>query len=139
MGDAERRRNLDGLAEALRPLHRTLIDTVQQEFERLNRRIAGPGELLQLLTQDPFFAWLRPLSQAMAAVDALVDQKEPVTEDDVTRIRHAVESLVTEPGPARPNPFATRYLELLQSHPDVVLAHAPVRRALDLLRTATLN
>ena len=64
--DAERRRRLDALSHALRPLHKALVDVVQADWERANGRIGGPVQLFQLLTTDAFFLWLHPMSALMA-------------------------------------------------------------------------
>jgi hypothetical protein len=91
-------------------------------------------QLFQLLTQDPFFLWLHPLSALMAEVDELYDQKEPIDTEAVKALRLSLEALVSNRGlePA-PDSFVARYLAILQAEPEVVLAHAKLRRALDRL------
>jgi hypothetical protein len=129
MTDQDRRQALDGVAEALRPLHKSLLDVVRVEYERANGRVAGAGALFDLVTRDPFFAWLRPMSGLMAHIDELLDEKEPLPPGQLTSLRGRVEALVTEGD----HPFAARYLQILQSEPAVVMAHAQLRRALDRL------
>jgi hypothetical protein len=132
--DQEIRQRLDAVAHALRPLHKALVDGVQREWEKTRGPIAGPVQLFQLLTQDPFFLWLHPLSALMAEVDELYDQKEPIDGEAVKALRLNLEALLGDRGlvPA-PDSFVARYLGILQEDPDVVLLHAKVRRALDQL------
>jgi hypothetical protein len=135
MDDAEIRLRLDEVAHALRPLHKALVDIVRNDYEkREGKAVAGPVQLFQLLTQDPFFLWLHPMSALMAEVDELHDQKEPVTPEAVKAVRAALESLIGHRGQEpSPDSFVSRYLEILQNEPDVVMAHARLRRALDRL------
>ncbi|HEY2743181.1 MAG TPA: hypothetical protein VGL86_01105 [Polyangia bacterium] len=138
MDDQEIRARLDEVAHALRPLHKALVDLVRADYEKQKGvPIAGPVQLFQLLTQDPFFLWLHPMSALMAEIDELHDQKEPVAPEAVAAARAALESLVShrdqEPSP---DSFVSRYLEILQNEPEVVMVHARLRRALDRLHSS---
>lgn len=135
MDDAELRRRLDDVTQALRPLHKALVELVRHDYEkRQGRPVGGPVQLFHLLTQDPFFLWLHPMSALMAEIDELYDQKEPIAPDAVAAVRTTLESLVADRGQEpSPDSFVSRYLEILQNEPDVVIAHARLRRALDRL------
>jgi len=133
--DQEIRKRLDEVSHALRPLHKALVDLVQADYEkRQGRPVGGPVQLFQLLTQDPFFLWLHPMSALMAEIDELYDQKEPVEPEAVAAVRATLESLIGDRGQEpSPDSFVSRYLEILQNEPDVVMHHAKLRRALDRL------
>ena len=132
--DEELRQKLDDVTHALRPVHKALVDLTSADYERRHGRIGGPVRLFQLLTQDPFFAWLHPMSALMAEIDELYDQKEAIDPAAVKAMRGAVEALVGDRGQEpSPDSFVSRYLEILQNHPDVVMVHARLRRALDQL------
>lgn len=134
MTDAEVRQRLDEVTHALRPLHKALVELVRVGYEKRHGRIGGPVRLFQLLTTDPFFAWLQPMSALMAQIDELYDQKEPIDPRSVAAVRATLESLVGNRGQEpSPDSFVSRYLEILQNHPEVVMAHARLRRALDRL------
>jgi hypothetical protein len=134
--EAERRKRLDALSHALRPLHKSLIDLVQAEYERSHAPVRGPLELYQLVTSDAFFAWLHPMSALMAEIDELVDQKEPVEREQAVAIRAALENLVSDCGrPPAIGSFVARYLAALQENPEVVLLHAKMRKLLDSVET----
>jgi hypothetical protein len=57
------------LHSRLLDLHKQLLDLVRADYEREHGPIGGPGPLLQLVTQDPAFAWLRPLSMLLVEMD----------------------------------------------------------------------
>jgi hypothetical protein len=129
---ADRRRRLDQLSHSLRPLHKSLLDVVQAEYERGHGPVGGPLKLYQLVTSDPFFAWLHPMSALMAEIDELVDQEEPIGLEAAAAIRAALENLVGDRGQSPvAGSFVARYLAVLQSEPKVVLLHAQMRKRLD--------
>ncbi len=133
-GAAQRQMALRAAREALSELHRTLIEAARIEHERKNGPVGGPGELLRLLTQDPGFAWLQPVSELLADLDAL--HAEPPTEDLAQAARRAGESLLLAPSSGEPTGFRRRYAELLQSNPSVTVAHGRLRQVLSALPAA---
>ena len=112
------------LAQALRALHRHALTLTQQSFEKLHGSVRGPGELLQLAVHDPLFAWLRPLSQEIVALDELAEADE-IGEPDLDAARASVAELLDAS-----SEFRGPYLVYLQEEPDLVLAHAAVRKLL---------
>ena len=119
---------LTELRNGLLKLHKTLLDSEQAAYERDIARIGSKGELLKLVLYDPWFAWLHELSELVVLIDETQDAKEPPLESDAERlIAQAVELLApNETGRG----FAKRYFEALQRDPDVVLAHAHMRKVL---------
>ena len=107
-------------------LHKTLIDSERVVYETNFGPIHSPHHFFQLLTNDPWFAWLRPVSQLIVAIDEGLDDEESLTSDNADAlINHAVFLLI----PAQSEgDFAERYLAALQRDPKVVLAHAQVAR-----------
>ena len=83
--------------------------------------IASPADFLQLLTRDPWFAWLRPVSELIVLMDETLDGDEPITLEVVETFLKNGRTLFTpvESG----NDFATHYSEALQRDPNVILAH----------------
>src|SRR5256885_4389593 len=59
------------VTDALRCLHKTLLEAHRVSFEKLYGRIDGAGAFLQIVIPDPLFAWLRPLSALIAELDDL--------------------------------------------------------------------
>src|ERR671936_1045673 len=62
-------------AEALREVHRTLVQAVRAAYEREIGPAGGPGHMLRLLTEHPFFAWLHPMSELIVGLDSLLAQE----------------------------------------------------------------
>jgi hypothetical protein len=120
------RKPLSALRDALLNLHKTLIDSERVVYERDVGPIQSPNHFFQLLTNDPWFAWLRPISQLIVAIDETLDAKEPLTNVSVDALmRQSVFLLV----PAQSSgDFAERYVAALQRDPRVILAHAQVAK-----------
>jgi hypothetical protein len=117
------------LASALRELHRTLIECARRDYERKHVGTLTPGELLQLLTTNAEFEWLRGLSELMVDID-LVRDAAPAHREEVTgAVRAAVEHLLSKtPEPA--GAFAQRYWPYVHDEPHVAMAHAGVKQAI---------
>jgi hypothetical protein len=120
--DESRRRPLLELHEALLRLHKVLIESERLVYEREVGPIQTPNHFFQLLTGDPWFAWLRPISQLIVAIDETLDEKEELTNASVDAVMgQAVFLLIpAEKG----GEFGERYVAALQRDPRVVLAHA---------------
>jgi len=130
-------RELTALTNSLRKLHLALIEHTRIGYERVHGSVAGPGELLQLLTRAPEFAWLHPLSELMAWIDELLDPKRdprPQPEEAAAVCNELSRMLGITHDPA--HPFAARYLPVLQESQHAVMAHSAVREALRALSTA---
>src|SRR5881227_2933042 len=63
-------------AAALREVHRALVQATRKSYERDTGKFAGaPAELLRLLTEDPYFAWLHTMSELIVDLDSLLAQE----------------------------------------------------------------
>ena len=123
---AEMRRRLEELRRALLKLHKALVDSERVSYEQTVGAIQSPGHFLQLLTRDPWFGWLHPLSQLIVSMDEALDAKEPLTTATVDALMKQSGMLLapSESGEG----FSRHYFEALQRDPDVVLAHAEVMK-----------
>jgi len=124
--DAAIRQPLQELRDALLDLHKTLIDSERAVYETNVGPINSPHHFLQLLSGDPWFAWLRPVSQLIVAMDEALDAKEPLTRDGVDVLMN--ESVFLLVPAERGGEFGDRYMAALQRDPHVVLAHAQVAK-----------
>ena len=124
--DAAIRQPLQELRDALLDLHKTLIDSERAVYETRVGPINSPHHFLQLLSGDPWFAWLRPVSQLIVAMDEALDAKEPLTSDGVDVLMN--ESVFLLVPAERGGEFGDRYVAALQRDPHVVLAHAQVAK-----------
>ena len=115
------RERLTRLREALLHLHKTLLESERVSYEASFGKIASPYQFLHLLTNDPWFAWLTPVTQLLTAMDELLDAKEPLTAAGVNDLEARIKLLLvpTEEGEG----FSRHYDEVLQRDPDVLFAH----------------
>jgi hypothetical protein len=118
------------LASALRDLHRALIERARHDYQREHARMVEAGELLQLLTTDPYFEWLRGLSELMVDLDMIRDEPE-LMQELATAVRPAVEYFLLPPRAKEgPHSFAERYWPYVQDDPRVAMAHGAVKQAI---------
>lgn len=75
MNDADRTL-LRELRTALLHLHKTLLDWQRAEFEQ-DRGPMPATQLLQFIFNDEAFAWLRPMSGLIVAIDEALAAKPP--------------------------------------------------------------
>ncbi len=109
---------------ALLELHRCLLSAQQIQAERDDGRMSA-NELRQAAVADLRFGWLTRLSELIARLDGA--RAEADTEAVDAALAEARE-LLAAPDPA--TWFGTRYLQMLQDHPEVVFAHRDATAAL---------
>jgi hypothetical protein len=122
------KQRLQDLRNELLKLHKALLDSERVTYEQTFGAIPSPNHFLQLLTRDPWFAWLQPISQLIVVMDEALDEKEPLTPDAVEALfrQSRLQLVVSEDGDG----FSKHYFDALQRDPDVVLAHAGVAKLL---------
>lgn len=120
------RRRLDAAHAALLRVHKAVIDHERTRYEHVRGPVGGPMELLQLVLNDPWFAWLRPISELIVQIDTYTASREPID------IRHgeplfkqAQDLLVPDESG---NTFAREYFRAMQESPDIAVAHGEWRR-----------
>lgn len=127
---AELRAALRETWKQLMPLHRALIDAAGAAYAAQVGQVNGPTHLLQLLQEDPFFTWLKPLTSLIVDIDSM--SRTDFERADVDRIVARIRSMFG----AKPDAeFAAQYVPLLQREVDIAIAHAAIRQAV--LRLAT--
>ena len=121
------RKRLEEVRHAVLTLHKTLVDSERVTYEKTVGAIRSPNQFLQLLTTDPWFAWLQPLSQLIVSMDEALDAKEePLTSARVdATVKEA--NLLLSPSESGEG-FSRHYFDALQRDPDVVIAHADVMK-----------
>jgi hypothetical protein len=128
MADRTRER-LKRLRDGLLRLHKSILDSERAAYERDVARITTTGQYLQLVLDDPWFAWLHELSQFIVLIDETLDFEEPATAADADRLTAQARRLVAPSESA--NGFARKYYEAMQRDPAVVLAHRDMIRAFE--------
>ena len=133
--DEDMIRPLLELHDALVHLHKVLLDSEKAVYETTVGPIHSPNHFFQLLTGDPWFAWLRPISQLIVAIDETIDAKEQLTSQSVDAVMSQSVFLLL---PAESGgEFGERYVAALQRDPRVVLAHAQVAKRIGTGRATT--
>jgi hypothetical protein len=117
------------LSAALLRFHKSLLDSERAAYERDVARITSTGQYLQLVLGDPWFAWLREISQFIVLVDEARDADDPpVTAADADGLIEQARALLSPSENA--GGFHRRYYEALQRDPAAVLAHGTMMQVL---------
>jgi hypothetical protein len=122
------RQSLIDLRNRLLQLHKTLLDDERRTYERVHGRIPSPGAFLQLLLNDSWFAWLRPVTTLVVAIDETLSAKESVTDEAVEDYLRQARRLLTETEEGRG--LGKGYFDALQRNPDVAVSHGEVMKIL---------
>jgi hypothetical protein len=125
--DLARTRLVD-LRHGLLRLHKALLDSERVTYERAHGRIASRGAFFQLVIGDTWFAWLHRVSELVVQIDEMLDADEPATAVEATRVIDQARMLLKPAADGAE--FGKRYYDALQRDPDVVLAHAAVKKLL---------
>jgi len=122
---------LKDLRDGLLHLHKCLLDSERAAYEKDVERITTTGQYLNLVLDDPWFAWLRELSQFIVLIDETLDFKEPPTAEDADKLIARARDLVSpsETGEG----FARKYYDAMQRDPGNVLAHRDMMRVFSAL------
>jgi len=118
------------LARALRELHRTLMERARRDYESEHGEVLNPGQLLGLLTTDPYFDWLRSLSELMVDIDMARDAEPAVMDELASAIRPAIEHILSSPDATPAGSFAQHYWPYVQDDPHVAMAHAALKQSI---------
>jgi hypothetical protein len=120
------RQRLTELRGALLALHKVLLESERASYETTFGTITSPYQFLHLLTSDPWFAWLAPVTQLLAVMDETLDAKETLTPAGVDALLQQTKTLLTptESGEG----FSRHYDEALQRNPDVLFAHVALAK-----------
>jgi hypothetical protein len=123
--DPERQSLID-LRNRLLQLHKTLLDDERRTYERVHGPIGSPGAFLQLLLNDSWFAWLRPVTSLVVVIDEALAAKEPVAEETARQFSAEARLLLTEAGDGRG--LGKAYFDALQRNPDVGVLHGEIMK-----------
>jgi hypothetical protein len=116
------------VSKLLLPLHRALIDIAKEDYAFAVAHVK-PAQLLQLLSDDPFFEWLKPVTSLIVDIDEMA--RTDFEAADVAAIADRVDRLF---GAAAEGSFSAQYIPMLQRSVDVAIGHAALRKAASRLR-----
>lgn len=123
---------LTEMRRLLLELHKTLIDWQRRDYETSHGRLQTT-QLLQVIFNDPAFAWLRTMSGLIVRIDEALDVKTQDASETGPLVAAARELVAPEAGGA----YALRYHAALQELPEAVLAHRDLVQLLKLQRPAS--
>ena len=123
------RASLRDFSKNLLPLHRALINAVRDDYNFAFGEEVTPNRLLQLIQEDQFFAWLKPMTSLIVDIDemARVDFEPADYDSIVARVDRLFGANVD-------GEFAEKYVPLLQRDVEVAIAHAALRPSIARLR-----
>lgn len=122
---------LRDIRSALLRLHKTLLDFERESYERARGRISNSYEFLNLVMHDPWFAWLRHLSELIVQIDGLLDAQDASESTAVALVEQS--RLLLTPS-EEGDEFQRKYFTLVQKSPEVVLAHGEFAKLLGPVR-----
>jgi hypothetical protein len=124
------RERLTLIRNGLLRLHKNLLDSERNAYERDVARINSTGQYLDLVLNDPWFAWLRELSKLVVAIDEMLDRKEPPMSDAEAAALIGDSRKLIAPS-ENSSGFGRRYFEAMQRDAGIVLAHRDMIRLFD--------
>jgi hypothetical protein len=84
---AQARQKLTEVRHLLLTLHKALLDSERTSYELVHGTIPSAGSFLQLLINDNWFAWLRPITTLLVQIDeSLAAKNPPATARDFDRL-----------------------------------------------------
>ena len=114
------RKNLKDLSRAFLRLHKILLDGAKTEYEDQHGKISNPNQYLQLVLDDPHFAWLRKISSLIALLDEATSLLRPSPESDAQSLLKEAKTLLDFEDADKD--FNDKLQTALQKNPDAVIA-----------------
>ncbi len=125
--DAEYKSKLKSVSKALAVIHKSLLENEIESLERDQGQTLNPGTRLQLLINDPDFAWLRLLSQLISSVDGAIFQKTPVTQEQLDLLIKQTTDLLIDHKNAE---FSKHFIPICRTFPDLIVEYGRLKMAL---------
>jgi hypothetical protein len=118
-------RRLNAAHAGLLRVHKTIIDHERSRYERSSGPVGTPLEFLHLVLNDPWFAWVRPISELIVQIDEFTASREPTEpHQGEALLKQARDLLVPSESD---DSFAREYFRAMQESPDIAIAHAEWR------------
>ena len=114
--------------EAAFDVHGALLEATRREYERDFGRVPDAATLLKVVTSEPAFAWLRPLTAAIADADALLADPDAMPTGHAKVLLTAIHDLLRADQEGTAN--KRRYCAVVQASPDVAVVHGRAQRSL---------
>jgi hypothetical protein len=113
---AEELQRLDVARTLLLKVHRALLEAERVRYEKARGRIENNSAFLQLVINDPWFDWLRPMAQMVLLVDERTsDKKSPLGRDEARALLDRAKALLK--ADPEGDAFQRLYADALQHSP----------------------
>lgn len=113
-------RRLDVVRNDLLRVHRGLLEAERNRYEKHHGRIANNSAFLQLVINDPWFDWLRPMSQMVLLIDERTsDKKQPLGSAEATTLLEQSLSLLK--ADSEGDSFQRLFFQSIQSSPELAV------------------
>ncbi len=124
------RAKLKGVRQTLLSLHKALLDSERTAYQIVHGDIASSAAFLQLLINDPWFAWLQPVTTLLVQIDEALAAKNPPREDrELEQLLEDTRALFS-PSRGEVEYFWKRYSNVSQRDPAVAVLHREMDRQL---------
>lgn len=121
------REHLREISSAMMKVHKVLMESEMETLELASGKIIPPTERLNILLNNPDFAWLRNLSRLIGDVDEIYFQKEVILERQLKDIMIRVHDLFSLENESE---FTYRYRKSLGTVPDLMMEHGRLKTVL---------
>ena len=109
-------------------VHRTLLQIERIRYERVHGRVANNSAFLQLVINDAWFEWLRPMAQMVLLIDERTsDKKQRLTEGEAHTLIGRGRALLR--ADADGDPFQQLYHKAVLEFPEFAVLAAKVAAA----------
>ncbi|MEO6068027.1 MAG: hypothetical protein ABJB33_01830 [Gemmatimonadota bacterium] len=119
--DQETRNTLLTAQQALLHVHKALLEEERRRYEVERGRVPSAMAFLQLLLNDPWFAWIRPMSGLAAQIDEALFAKPGVTTLPPSLLLEEARFLLSPRHESDDIPG--RLYQMIQAVPEVAVAH----------------
>jgi hypothetical protein len=120
---------LDRARYELLRVHRALLESERARYEKVRGRIANNSAFLQLVINDPWFDWLRPMAQFVLLIDERTgDKKSPLGGEEARALFDRARALLK--ADAEGDAFQRLFAESVQSSPELAVLARQVAASL---------
>lgn len=123
------KQRLTEIRQTLLDLHKAVLDSERTAYEITHGPIPSPAAFLQMLINNPSFAWLRPITGLVVQIDeTLAAKKPPASAQDFDRLVSDTRALLS---PSREDDgFWPRYQVSLDRDPAISILHVQLSKQL---------
>lgn len=93
-------------------LHKGLLDSERAAYQADMHYVPTPGQFLNLVINDSYFAWLQPMTKLIVNIDESLSAKNsPVNAEQIGAFENELRALTKPTG---------RYAQVLEREPDLM-------------------